>query len=168
MISITKGEQLLERPDLFVYSPTGEYSEVDLIQCYEEGNPGVPLYAFQAQYVKYGSPVYHQDQPLTEEQVTALEVNAPIDQVINNEDLIDGKIDPESLAVTGPDQPAREYAPKAREAADIVEELGEGTVIEGGEVVEAVPAAPAPTSEPVVEAPDLGVPASEGPKVIVE
>lgn len=164
MISISKDEQLLERPDLFVYSPSGDYNEVDLIQCYQEGNPKVPLYAFQAQYVKYGSAVYQQDQPLTEEQVTALEVNAPIEQVINNEDLIDGKIDPESLGVAGPEQSTREYAPKPRETSPVVEESGEGIVIEDGVVVEPVPVVP----EEVAPSPDLGTPTPEGPQVIVE
>lgn len=102
MIHIEKGELVKDHPELLVYSPTGDYEEVDLIECCEQSNLTVPVCAFSAQYVKFGNAVYQQEQPLTPDQVAALEVNAPMEVVLNNEDLIDGKIDPLSLSQNSP------------------------------------------------------------------
>ncbi len=102
MIHIENGEPLVDNPELLVFSPTADYEEVDLIECASQDNPGVAICAFSAQYVKFGNAVYQQEQALTVDQVAALEVNAPMETVLNNEDLIDGKIDPLSLAQNSP------------------------------------------------------------------
>ncbi|HAG27399.1 TPA: hypothetical protein DCG61_01285 [Patescibacteria group bacterium] len=102
MITINKDEPVLNHTNLFVFSPSGDYEETDLIECYSSDNPSIAICAFSAQYVKFGGAVYQQEQPLTPDQISALEVNAPMEVVINNQDLIDGKIDPLSLAQNTP------------------------------------------------------------------
>lgn len=154
MISIFKDEPVKDHPEFFVLSPSGDYAEVDLIECYHQDNPGVPICAFSAQCVKYGDSVYQQADPLNENQVAALEVNAPMEEVLNNEDLIDGKVDPMDLSVDiedadnrGLGTPAEDFKPKVPKNLN-----------------EYVPASSVETPEPVV-APDVSSEVISDPQV---
>jgi hypothetical protein len=126
MITITKGEALKDLPNMLVYSESGDYEETDLIECASIDSPKLPVAAYQAQFVKFGNVVYHQQQPLTFDQVAALEINAPVDDVINNQDLIDGKISHLDLA---PDEP-KSAATKPR-----VPRTSDGTTPAVGDIV---------------------------------
>ena len=160
MISIQKNDPVEGCPGLFVYSPSGEYNEVDLVECYREDKPNVPFCAFAAQMVKFGSMVYQQAEPLNENQVAALEVNAPMDEVINNEDLVDGKIDPMSLAKHPPSELSK---PTPKKKVQPIEEDVEPIHTEEPEVLENEPVVP---PEPEVEPEPEVVPEPETPEVI--
>lgn len=92
MIHIEKGQKLKSDETMRVAVPTGDYNETDLIECYAAGqDPDKPTLMYQAQYVVFGHYIYQQSEELTEDQVSALVSNVPIDQVINNKKLIEGK-----------------------------------------------------------------------------
>ncbi len=78
MVHIDQHQAVPEREDLKVFSPTGDYQDNDLIDCYKITDPSFPICSFQAQFIKYGSLVYK----------------------FNSEDLLAEeimKIDPESI-----------------------------------------------------------------------
>ena len=160
MISIQKNDPVAGVPGLFVYSPSGEYTEVDLVECYREDKPNVPFCAFAAQMVKFGSMVYQQAEPLNENQVAALEVNATMEEVINNEDLVDGKIDPMSLAKNPPSEvlkptQKKKVQPVEDDFEPVVEELeeleNEPVVVPEPEVVPELEVVPEPETPEVIE-----------------
>jgi hypothetical protein len=92
MIHIEQNQPLKDDPRVLVAVPTGDYDEMDLLECYAEGgNPDVPTCMYQAQYIVFGRPIYEQTEELTEDQVAALLSNRPAHEVINNRKLIDGK-----------------------------------------------------------------------------
>lgn len=59
-VRIYKDQSIPENPDLFVFSPTGDYGPFDLIGTYQKGTPGVQFSSLQAQYVKFGGVVYRE------------------------------------------------------------------------------------------------------------
>ncbi len=63
MIRINKHQEILGEPNIKVFSESGDYTETDLIQCYNIENPDVPISALQAQYIKYGPIVYQYNEP---------------------------------------------------------------------------------------------------------
>ncbi len=58
MIHIEKNQNIPENENLKVFTNTGDYEDVDLIEFYDVSNPGMAIGSFQAQYIKYGSLVY--------------------------------------------------------------------------------------------------------------
>jgi hypothetical protein len=92
MIRIEQNQRLKDDPHVLVAVPTGDYDEMDLLECYAEGgDPDVPTCMYQAQYIIFGRPIYEQSEELTEDQVADLLRNRPAHEVINNRKLIDGK-----------------------------------------------------------------------------
>jgi len=63
MIHIEQNQNVPENENLRVYSPSGDYSEVDLIECYDIRNPDLAICSFQAQFLKYGGVVYQYSAP---------------------------------------------------------------------------------------------------------
>lgn len=62
MVSLTQGDKVFGEQKLRVAASSGEYADVDLIECSDSA--GVePTVAFQAQYVKYGPMVYQFSTP---------------------------------------------------------------------------------------------------------
>jgi len=57
MITITKGQILKDNPELEVVSPSGEYEDVDIIQCAYIGDE-TPICGFEARYVEQGNIIY--------------------------------------------------------------------------------------------------------------
>lgn len=128
MITISKGDPLVNNPELIVFSESGDYEETALIECTTIDNPDFPICAYAAQYVKYGDPVYQQTEPLNENQVAALEMNAPLDDVLNNQELIDGKINPESLAVEVNDSVSNQDLGQPAKAPRVIKNLNEDSI----------------------------------------
>lgn len=92
MIHLEKDQQLKSDPKIRVAVPTGDYNETDLIECYgENDDPENPTMMYQAQYISFGNFVYQQSEEWTEDQVNALKANVPVDQVLNNKKMIEGK-----------------------------------------------------------------------------
>jgi hypothetical protein len=69
MITITKGQKVIDYPQFIVVSPSGDYKEEDLIVCAEDDAPGKPFCMFQAQLVAYGNIVYSSNEPITPAQI---------------------------------------------------------------------------------------------------
>lgn len=61
-VRIYKDQPVPENPGLFVWSSTGDYGPFDLIYTYEGGNPSLQFSALQAQFVKFGSVVYREEE----------------------------------------------------------------------------------------------------------
>lgn len=62
MVPVTKGSKVFGEQKLRVVSATGEYADVDLIECADTVS-AEPIGVFQAQYVKYGPMVYQFNTP---------------------------------------------------------------------------------------------------------
>lgn len=62
MVTITQGQKVPESDTLVVLAPTGDYADVDLINCGEEGSSeATGMYA--AQFIQYGPLVYQYNTP---------------------------------------------------------------------------------------------------------
>ncbi len=62
MVPINKGDKVFGEQKLRVTGETGEYADVDLIEC-ADSSSGEATGVFQAQYVKYGPMVYQFSTP---------------------------------------------------------------------------------------------------------
>lgn len=62
MVPISKGDKVFGEQKLRVTMETGEYADVDLIECADSAS-NEPTGVFQAQYVKYGPMVYQFNAP---------------------------------------------------------------------------------------------------------
>lgn len=58
MIHIEKDQEVAGAKAIKVSSPSGDYEDEALIECYDATSPDAPTSAYQAQFVKYGSLVY--------------------------------------------------------------------------------------------------------------
>ncbi|MCE9628795.1 MAG: hypothetical protein K8Q91_02245 [Candidatus Vogelbacteria bacterium] len=63
MIYLTKGQPLLDNPNLVVYDPTGYYNDGDSVICASIGLPEEPVCRYEAKYVLYGGMVYSISNP---------------------------------------------------------------------------------------------------------
>lgn len=90
MITLQNNDKVEGNPELRVFVDSGTYYETDLIECYHVNNPSVPHCMMQAQKIKYGDLVYHQDVPLTEEQINAIKAGEAVSAVVANERFKDG------------------------------------------------------------------------------
>ena len=63
MIHIEKDQIVSGHDNLKVFSVSGDYSDEDLIDCYDVKDSGVAIASFQAQYIKYGSIIYRFNEP---------------------------------------------------------------------------------------------------------
>lgn len=90
MITLQNNQQVEGNPELRVLVDSGIYDGTDLIECYHINNPSVPHCMMQAQKIKYGDLVYHQEVPLTDEQVVALEAGEAISMVVAHDRFKDG------------------------------------------------------------------------------
>ena len=63
MIHIEQNQKIPENENLRVYSISGDYSDNDLILCYELSDPQTPISSLQAQFIAYGSIVYQFNEP---------------------------------------------------------------------------------------------------------
>lgn len=61
-VRIYQNQIVPENSDLYVLSPTGDYSPFDLIQCFKKDNRTLACCALQAQFVKFGGVVYREDE----------------------------------------------------------------------------------------------------------
>ncbi len=97
MIKIQKGQVVAANTDYIVLAPTGDYDEIDLLECAHKDRPGVSVCMYQVQCIKFGNMVYQQDEVLTEKQV-ALLLAGSTEQIIGNRKYIDGFIKPGARA----------------------------------------------------------------------
>lgn len=63
MIHIEKDQAVSGHDNLKVFSVSGDYSDEDLIDCYDIKVPSMATASFQAQYIKYGSIIYRFNEP---------------------------------------------------------------------------------------------------------
>ncbi len=63
MIHIEKDQIVPENENLRVFSVSGDYSDNDLIECYDIENPNSAACAFSAAFVKYGGIIYRFGMP---------------------------------------------------------------------------------------------------------
>lgn len=63
MIHIEQHQLVPENSKLRVLSATGDYSDNDAIECYNEDEPEIAVCAYQAQFIKYGGLVYRYNTP---------------------------------------------------------------------------------------------------------
>ena len=144
MIHIEQYQKVSGKDDLQVVTPTGDYNEEDLLECALSSNLSNPICMLQAQYVAFGSMVYQQDEVLSNEQVSALLSGEPAEDVIGNEDLIEGKgivtqtVEPKTVTATSP---APENIPEKAPTPEPIPEVAPEVIPEP---------VPEPASEPIV------------------
>ncbi len=63
MIHLEFGQNVPENENLRVFSPTGDYGDEELVECYDVSKPGMAICAFSASFIKYGSLVYRFGNP---------------------------------------------------------------------------------------------------------
>lgn len=63
MIHIEQHQLVPENSKLRVLSVTGDYSDNDAIECYNEDEPEIAVCSYQAQFIKYGGLVYRYNTP---------------------------------------------------------------------------------------------------------
>jgi hypothetical protein len=63
MIHITKGQPVLEKSGMKVFSATGDYGDNELIECCTEADPALAVCSYQAQFIAYGGMVYRYNTP---------------------------------------------------------------------------------------------------------
>lgn len=63
MIHIEQHQLVPENSKLRVLSVTGDYSDNDAIECYNEDEPEIAVCSYQAQFIKYGGIVYRFNTP---------------------------------------------------------------------------------------------------------
>jgi hypothetical protein len=63
MIHIEQNQKIPENPGLRVLSPTGDYNDVDLIECAPLDGDDIAVASLQAQFIKYGGLVYRYNEP---------------------------------------------------------------------------------------------------------
>lgn len=52
-----------DAPNMRVASPTGEYDDTALVECFDPEHPEIGYAMYQAQYIKYGNFVYYYNDP---------------------------------------------------------------------------------------------------------
>jgi hypothetical protein len=96
LIPIKTNDPVKDQPGMFVAAPSGDYSDVDLLECYHESNPSLSICMLQAQCIKFGNAVYKQNEPLNDFQISAMLQGVNPEDVVNNEELLKKQsVDPE-------------------------------------------------------------------------
>lgn len=112
MITITKGQKVVDYPQFVVVSPSGDYKEEDLIVCAEDDTPGKPSCMFQAQLVAYGNIVYSSNEPITPAQIADVAAEQERQAEANQADqgtIIEAEsVEPENTIVNAPATQAEE------------------------------------------------------------
>lgn len=92
MIHLETNEPVKDHEGFFVAAPTGDYNEIDLLECYHQDNPSVAICMYQAQCIKFGDAIYKQQEPLNTFQIDAMLRGVNPEDVVNNEDLLKKEI----------------------------------------------------------------------------
>lgn len=87
-LQIKQHDPYTDHPNLFVAAPTGDYNELDVLECYHKDTPDLGYCMAQAQNIKFGDAIYRQDTPLSPLQIDAMLRGVTPDEVVNNEKLI--------------------------------------------------------------------------------
>jgi hypothetical protein len=107
MIHLKKDQIVQENSNLRVLSPTGDYNDDDLIECYDTGTPGLAVGSFQAQFVQYGNMVYrYNEQEELGREIIKLDPNSTHDSAfLFQED--EGRKEKRKLGKLRPENPAK-------------------------------------------------------------